>query len=80
MSTENQGGKYVNREKFFFIHENVQQAYLNYKGDNKEFVKQMREGKDGHNDEYDETMRTVAEERTDNWVVQGGKFPIKKKK
>lgn len=68
-------GKYVDGDKAFFLHPNVQKAYLNYKGDAQAFQKEMREGKNGHNDDYDEIMKQVAEERTDTYIANGGRFP-----
>lgn len=67
--------KYVDPEKVFLVHPNVQAAYKHYRGDPKEFQKELREGKNGHNDEYDEIMKAVAEERTDTYIANGGKFP-----
>jgi hypothetical protein len=56
------------------IHENVLIAYLNYNGDPAEFQRMMREGKDGHNDEYDEYMRQIAEDRTIAQAMLGWKY------
>lgn len=56
--------KYIDPRVCFCVHENVLLAYLNYAGDAEEFQQMMREGKDGHNDDYDEYMKQIAEERT----------------
>lgn len=76
------GGKYVDREKAFFLHPNVQTAYLEYDGDAAKFAKTMRELKqrDGHQVDHDEEMAETAERLTMQAIMGGFKpFPKGKK-
>lgn len=76
------GGKYVDRDKAFFCHPNVQEAYLNYNGDARAFAALMRELKeqDGHQDDHDAEFAEAAERLTMNFVMSGAKpYPGRKK-
>lgn len=80
-SNGEKGNKYVDSEKAFIVHPNVLEAYLNYNGDPDEFLRQLKEGKHGHNDEYDEYMRQIAADRTIAQAILGWEWePSKKRK
>lgn len=72
--TEKGSFKYVDPDKAFIVHPNVLIAYLNYTGDHEAFIQMMREAKDGHNSEFDEYMRQIAEDRTIAQAMLGWKF------
>lgn len=72
--------KYVDRNKAFFLHPNVQVAYENYTGDADEFVEILRAMKDGHREDHDEEMAQTAYERTMAQIMAGNMFPQRRKR
>lgn len=70
--------KYIDPDKAFCIHPNVLLAYLRYQGNAGEFERIMKEAKSGHNDEYDDYMRQVAEDRTLAQAILGWQWNYKK--
>lgn len=72
--------KYVDPDLAFVIHPNVLAAFLHYNGDHEAFLKEMREGKDGHNDEFDDYMREIAADRTIAQAILGWEFQKSKRR
>jgi hypothetical protein len=66
--------KFVDPNKGFVVHPNVLLAYLTYRGKAEEFEEVMHQAKEGHNDEYDQYMLEIAEQRTIAQAILGWKW------